>query len=280
MSVEQVRALEAGTFIGNDALAQGLVDEVATLDDLMTTAATGSVPAKDGSAQAANGEKKMSKLYEDAIAGLRKAAESDDAEEAKKAKRMLQAELAEDSDGDSDKPEPKKEDAKADDSDGDGSDEPKKEDAKAEGDAPAMPPKKDEDAKAMAARAIAKVESFEAAQAKAAEVSERRELLATRPDFSQEVLATLANASIETVRGAVKTWPRGPARKPAAAISAIGTRGDGQGDGEASHLPPAEKLALDRAMGLVDEKPGVRADGNRLILGEFMPVKTDDKGAR
>ena len=262
VNADAVRALEAGIFIGADAQSMNLTDSTQTLDELLanigslTTVAGPATPPQ--AAIAAEGSTTMSKAYDEAIAALRKAAESDDPKESAKAKRMLKAELAEDDappadepDGDEAPPAP-----------------PKKEDAAA----PPVP-KDEEDAKAVTAR-LAKLEASQAAQVKAqadaAVATERAQLLASRTDLPAELVATLAKATtaIETVRDVVKTLPRGIVRKPAAAAMVQGTRGEGQVSTETpSNLPPDEAHALDVQMGLASGRAGIRTEGTKQILG-------------
>lgn len=254
LGVDVVAGLEAGTAMGASAVALGLADEVMTLEQMLAAIAGGTFGASADVA-GAGATTMASKAYEEAIAALRKAAADDkDPEAAKRARRMLKAELAED-----DAP-PAKE------PDGDEAPPAKKDDDAA---APCPPPpakKDDEDAKA-GATALAEVRAMRAEQKLAAEAAERVQLLATRPDLEPELRASLAKAPLATVRDMVATLPKRALPKPAAAVSAVGTRGEGQGDGEASRLPPAEKLALDTAMGLVDAKAETVMVGNKLTFG-------------
>jgi ClpP class serine protease len=260
-TVQAVQALEAGMFHGIEALSMGLADQIGTFDSTLAAIIAGDATEDNMAGKTssnASGPKAASKPYEDAIAALRKAAEGDD-EEAKKAKRMLAAELA-------------------DDKDGDGSDEPAATD---DPPAPAPDKKEEEDAKAIALRALAKVHSMEAAQAKATVEQERAQLLASRPDFAPEMQKILATASIETVRDMCANLPK-VARAAAPAASAVvpSTRGEGQGDGTASRLPPSDKLRLDQAMGIAPQGAvGAEVRGNRLVLGvPTQPVQTAGSG--
>lgn len=276
-----VQALEAACFIGADAQSMSLTDATQTLDELLasigviaTTVAGPSAPQEtEASAGAAQGDPMQakttvpqagaSKAYEDAIAALRKCASGDD-EDAAKAKRMLKAELdepAKEPDGDEPaKPAP----APA----------PDKAATSAE-----FPPKKEpdgdekEDTNALRADVDA-LKASHAAAAAAAVALERATLLASRPDFAPEHLATLATAPIEFVRAQVTSIPRGPSRKPAALATVTGLRGEGQGDGSAAHQTPEMAAAMDRAMGLANvSHTGVVDNGNTLILGATVPGK-------
>lgn len=240
---EALRALEAGIFTGADALAAGLADDVMTLEEVLAFAR--------GDTNMTTKADKSASTYEDAIAGLKKMAEGegDDAEKAKTALKAL---------------EPKDDADKGDDKD-----------AKADADAPPPPSdekkdKKDDedkkdgaDAKAIAQRALA-----------TAEDTSRRQLLASRTDLPAELVATLSKSStpLAVVRDIIDTHPRRVAAKPNAAAEASGTRGEGQGSGTASRLPPDEAYELDVRMGLVAMKPTTVNEGNTLILGAMRPV--------
>jgi ClpP class serine protease len=255
LPVEEVRALDADTFVGAEAVGRKLADQVMTLDELLAAVAVGTVETPKGETTM-----KATKGYEDAIAALRKCAEGDD-EEAAKARKMLKAELAED---DAPAKEPDGDEAKKAEGDED-----KKESSKAE-DAPAPEEKKDDKDEAKAMAVAARLDRLEAAQL----ASDRAALLATRPDLEPEMRKVLASASLDVVRDAVKTLPKRAIVKPAAEAMATGTRGEGQGDqGSVGRLPPAEKLALDVAMGLVASAPTVEHDGTKLKLGVYAPVK-------
>lgn len=265
IDADAVRALDAACFIGSDAQSMSLTDGTQTLDELVasiggiaTTVAGPSAPESAAEASA-KGPVLMSKAFEDCIAALRKCAQGDD-EEAAAARRMLQAELAGDGapkpdepDGDEPKPAPAPDSAKAE-----------------------FPPKKeDEEAKALKADVAALKASESARQAQAVAL-ERASLIASRPDFSAEHVATLAKATtpIELVREQVASIPRGLPRKPAAAAAVTGTRGEGQGDGTFARQAPEAASAMARAMGLEQQiHTGVIDNGNVLILGATLPKK-------
>lgn len=265
----KLKALEAGIVLGHEAKALGLINEVATFDQVLAIASG-----------AEESEMKASKDMDDAVAKLRKAAEGDD-EEAKKAKRML---AAMDEEKDEDKSDSKKGKAEGDDdkkeskSKAEGDDDKKKDDeseskkAKAEDD--------DEDPKASAstvalAARIQELEAQNAARAeadrKAAEESEREKLLASRPDFAPEALEVLREAPLATVREAVAKWPRGNVRIPhnplAATAQPGATRGATQGGGRVDHLPPEEAAELDRQMGLRRDVEAIKHVGTTMSLG-------------
>ncbi len=242
LSVNALRALEASIVIGADAVRLGLADELATMDQVLAI-------ASGEKEETMSTKTKASAEMDDAIAKLRKAAESDDEEEAAKAKKMLAA-----MDDEDDKDECK----------GKGkAEEPEKDECKAKSKAEEDPPaekKDDEEVKASTPVKLAsRIQSLEAklaakeeAEKKAAEQAEREKLLASRPDFAPEALEVLRDAPLATVKHAVEKWPRSSVRIPhnphAASAQPGATRGEGQGTRE-----PLSDQA--RAM---DEKMGIR----------------------
>jgi len=249
-SADAMRSLQAAIVTGSRAVAMGLADEVASLDQMLASIAGGTFEAPGARGDETMGVR-ASKAYEDAIAALRKCASGDDEEERAKAKRMLAAELAED-----DAPPPK-------DDEPDG-DEPAPE-GKAEGDeTDGGEPKKDEESKALSSR-MARIEAVHAAYAKTATEAERARLLSTRPDLDEPTKALLASASVADVKAYVEQAPR-RALKPAATAVVGGTLAEGQGEGT-DRLPPGEAHQLDVQMGLASASAGIKVDGNRQILG-------------
>lgn len=253
-SPDELRAYQAGLVIGATAVPL-LADEVGSLDQMVAAIAAGAFGKSAPTVGAAVEQEtvmKASKAYEDAIAALRKAAEGDD-EEAKKAKRMLAAELAD---------EPSKDEEKKDDAGGKKAEDPPSKDDGGSA-RKAEEPKKDEDAKAIAQKAL---DVATAAQSQA-EATERSTLIASRPDLDESTRALLASAPIADVRKFVKESPR-RALKPAADAAVTGTRGADQGTGTASRLPAAAKASMDEAMGLAPAtKRGVVNEPGRLVLG-------------
>ena len=138
--------------------------------------------------------------------------------------------------------------------------------AKAKEDAPI---KKDDekDAKALALESIGLVHKMQAdaiaKEALASETEARKALLATRPDFSDDILKLLGaraseggpfKLSLAEVETAVKTFPKSAFRNPnTAALVASGTAGEGAG-GEL-HLPTEMMALLDRKMPLGGKTP-------------------------
>ena len=243
-----VQGLEAGVFTGPDALALGLIDELGNLDSLLATFAS----PTDNMAEDKDIMPKMSEIEK----ALRAAAEGEDEEEAKKAKAMLKAGF-----GDED------EESKSADED---------EESKAQDDEDEESKSKaaeDEDDKAKATRAVAiqalaEVQTIRAEQAAEKLSVERADLLASRPDFSDDLRAILADpkTSISVVRKNVKSIKRPPG---AAELAASGTtietvRGDTQGQAtEAAHVT----AAFDALLPTAQTSFGVKRDGNRQIFG-------------
>ena len=244
MQVDEVRALEAGIVIGASAVPM-LADDVMGLDEMIAAIAAGTFGQVAALASAESGDGDMAiktgasagvgaskaeddEAYESTISTLRGLAAKGNA----KAKKMLQAEMADDEpDGD----EQKKKDEEA---------------AAAAAPAAAVPPpapeKKDDDAKAIASQALA-----------TAQRAERDGVLASRPDLSPELRASLADAPIATVRSVLAATPVKPAPKlGSAAASAVvsATRGDSQtGDGtggERSHGAGSSTSSIAQAMGI------------------------------
>lgn len=243
MQVDEVRALEAGIVIGGSAVPT-LADEVMGLDEMISAIAAGTfgqtreiddMGTKNASgAQATKAED--DEAYEAAVATLRKAAAGGNA----KAKKMLQAEVADDEPASDEAAPPAK----------------KKDDEAAAPAAPAAaatPPfeKKDDDAKAIASQALA-----------TAQRAERDGVLATRPDLSPELRASLANAPIDIVRAVLVATPvkTGPKLGQHAASAVVGaTRGESQTDdggardrshGTSVHGVESSSAQIDSVMGV------------------------------
>jgi ClpP class serine protease len=284
--VDELRALEAGIFTGAEAVELGLATEIATLDQTIAFASPAEL--REGTGATATDEKgryQMAKSEDEAVAALRKMAESDDEDEARKARAALRALIGEeDDDGDdakSEDDEDKDPPEAQDDDDDDAKAQDDDDDAKAEED--------DDDAKAaasggvaaMAAQALAEVHELKAERRKEKRTRERKRLLASRPDFAPELRAVLANPKtpIATVREMCSTLQRGASRAEgvAAAATATGTRGADQGDDRAARLPPAEKRELDLAMGLTETKAQTVHDGNRMSFGVRVPIAQKGK---
>lgn len=248
---------EAACFNGVDAVNAGLADGVLSLGDLYAQLNSGGLQiAPRGNAEMA--KPKMKDMY----SALAELAESEDEAEAKKAKRMLRA-LAED-----DKEEPA---AAAEEEEAPPSSKPAPppaEEASAEAPAAAAPAADDEAAKAMAValqKANARIAALEAKAAAQA----RAEFMASRPDLSADLVKALAaEPNLDKVKAIVAAIPK--TTTPAiAALAVTGTLGEGQATATAggSKLPPAQKHALDVAMGLVEPKIVSRMSGSSHQLG-------------
>lgn len=255
---DALRGLEAGLVVGAKAVGLKLADEVKTLPELIASIAGSTTEEREMPDPKKPQSIAASAEYDDAIAKLRKAAESDD-DEGKKAKKMLAV-----LEGDDDKSGDGGGDASAeggDDSGGDDSSDDKNK-SKAEGG--------DDDPKAMALAALREAHALRAERAAEKEDAERKELLASRPDFGPDVVKFLSKASIEQVREAVKTFPRGPAqpKNPLAATAATlpVTRGEGQGDASGPTRASEHAERLDVQMGLARKREPVVHDGSRMTL--------------
>lgn len=281
----KVAALDGGTFFGAKAVGMGLADQVFTWTALIAGSGyVGSDSTRGGEAMAEEDKDKDS--YADLMGRLRSRAEGedDDAEKAKSALRAIddaeekEKKAASKAEGDGDEPGDKDKDkeakAKAED---------KEKEAKASAAAVAAK------AAAEGAGAVALAERLHVLEVERAErlASEARNvLLAKRPDFSPEVVATLSAAPIEVLRKAVETWPKGPARAAstaaAAAATATGTRGDSQtgegGSGEtAPRTPPTEAEIIARKMGQGVRASGTSSSTRKLELGFMTPEQASKR---
>lgn len=243
-TVDEVRALQAAVVTGA-ASVPTLADAVMSLDEMIEAISSGSF----GSAAGAEGsgtdmpisaKGKMS----DTLAELHKMAESDDEKESARAKRMIKAYLDDE--------------AKAADPDED--------EGKPSGEAPPPPApakdKPDDEAKAIASKALAVAESNKAeiasdrakaaAEQKIKDDAERVALLASRPDFDDATRALCASSSLEDLRAFVKSAQRRTGKAAAGAVVA-GVRAAGMGE-EAPGAHSEHKDAIDQAMG-IQSKP-------------------------
>lgn len=255
ISPDALRALEAASFIGADAQSMGLTDATQTLDELLSSIDSGQTPAPaKGASQESQMQTKTSatgakattdtataskaedeKEYEAAIASLRKAAAAGD----ERAKRMLAAELADEDEG-KDPPEadapppPAKDESKGDD-------------------------KKDEkDAKAVANEALA-----------TAQAARRDAMLASRPDITPELRASLEKLPPDSVKEILAATPVTKAKLGAAAATAVvgGTLAAGKGEGDSATTVTPERAEMRARMGLDSGLGGIRREGTAMIFG-------------
>jgi phage I-like protein len=249
------------------------VDEANVITRYINTAltnnpATHNVTALAASAAAdtSNDGAIMAKVDIDAtLAALRATADGDDEKASKRARAALRAYFADDEEKETSEAsdEEKKEASEA-------SDEEKKEASEAS----------DEEKKETSvAASVDLAKSLHETRTELAALKtkiERDALLASRPDFSAEIRATLAAAPLSVVKNAVKTWKRSAANQVEAALAATdtavkATQGETQTDGTGSRLPAAEAHALDVKMGIVKETPVFGVEGTRQVLGTMTP---------
>jgi ClpP class serine protease len=273
VSVAHARGLEARLFLGAEAVTALLADGVKTWSETLALAAGGGPENQketEMKIQAMDTEKKAAAMkairdaYGDDKDGAEKAIKSAFPDEEKKDEK----------DGE-DKKEESKSKAKAE-------DEEKKEEAKAEEDQE----KCLASAKAGNSAAILKIAlSAQAENAKLRaeieakeEASARAELLAKRPDFTQDQRELLAIVSLSEVKKAVESWPRsGPMRiSPAASLSAQGTKGASKQKGADEAVPDLSRedaAHIARKMGATVEGTGVIRRGAVLELGAMSPTQ-------
>lgn len=244
LSPDDVASLEAARLTAAPAMGRGLIDQVSTLDQFLAAIASGALPDKETTmpkqqekTEPVAADTKASKSYEDAIAALRKCAAGDD-EEAAKAKRMLQAELADDAPPAEDEP---------------GEDKPAEDEGKA---APA--------AAVSPASLTALAEEVHTLK-KEREDEKRTALLAGYPHVDAAMKAVVATMPLAQAKLVLDAIPKPPIPTPAAAATVTATRGEGQGPAGSSGSPEAHEI--DVAMGLKSPSPGIRRQGNAMVFG-------------
>jgi ClpP class serine protease len=272
----KIEALQAAIVTGEQAVQLGLATEVATLEQTIAFASPESMRTGAGAkaTEDQKGRYTMAEPKDDAVASLRKMAEGEDEDEARKARAALKA-LGAEEDPDAEGDEP---DAEGDEPDAQDDDEP---DAKAQDDDDEPDAKSSAKAMSMAAKALAKVHNLEARAAKKSKREARSKLLATRPDISPDMVAILADPKMSDaqVTKILSTLEVGPARadRVAAAATATGTRGQGQGDGNAARLAPEERASLDAQMGLTEMSAETVNTPHRQTFGVRRPVAQKGK---
>ncbi len=228
-------------------LNTALTNNPATYQVTALASRAASTTAREGT----NEERPMK--YADCLAALM----GDDEEKKEAAKAAMKAAFGEEDEEKKGDDEEKKESSKA----SDGEDE-KKEEAKSSTKA-----SDDEEEKkdSLAASDVAKIVRAELQVVR--DEAERDRLITSRKDLPEKFLATLKGQPLAYVREALDALPVTAKRNPAGDLVVKATRGDGQGDGVGSRLPPAEKAALDERMGLAPRRASVRKEGNAVIFG-------------
>lgn len=241
LTVDALRALDAGVFHGPDALAAGLVDQLASFDEALA-ALSGGTMADD---QDQETERTAGPLDE-AREALERAAEGE-GEEAERARRALQV-LNGDADGGSE-------------DDGEG------EQAAASTRPPARAARAGAPATVSASSAATLATTVQALAADVAALRAEREqhtrqaMIAARPDLSPELVARLQAMPLADAQGIVDAIPR-PAAPAHAATAVVGaTRGATQGTAPSSS---PDEVAMDRAMGIAPDAGGVRRTAHSL----------------
>jgi ClpP class serine protease len=245
ITADEVRALEAGIFPGVEAVSRGLVDDVASLEQLLASLASetnGSAPTGAASEVTMDEEEKARAALQAIIDG--------DGDEKSKARARASLKALEAEDGDDD---PEKDDEPAAEDEGDEKPAPKDD-------------KKDEDARANAASASAFAESNRLDRI------ERRQLMATRPDLTEAQRTALASVPVAALEAALSAIPRAPKAAPAATTVVPATRGAGQG-GQGAKGAVSSDLVMARAMGLGgDEAAGVVHGANVVTFNARRPA--------
>lgn len=229
LPAEAIRGLEAATLLGPQAVTQGLVDDIATLDEAV---------AGFGATE----ENGMGKA--ELVKALQAASESEDEETRSFALKALKALADEDED---------EEKAESDEEDREEKAESDEEDRKEKAGAA--------DANVLLAAALGRIERLERERELEKAAARRAELLASRPDFDADTVASLKDANLATVEYAVKHFPK---VTPAgvAALNGVAPPTDGAEPGPGA-LPP-ELAAMTARAGAA---PAAVRDGNILRLG-------------
>lgn len=248
LDIEAIRALEAGLFVGARAVELGLADAVGPFDSLLALAS--GQPNQDSTS-----EDSMDK-EEEARKALQAILDDEDADEKSKAwARSSLKSMDEDNDDKSES--------------GDNEDKEDKDESKAAAPAASAPTARG-DATGYAAelqRVSAKLNSL----LEERDSERREELLASRPDITDQLRATLSKAPVEEVEQILAGIPAPKRANPAAASTTVqGTRGAQQGT---PGLSPDQNTAMDRAMGLQRPVLGVKREGNRLQVGAIVDWK-------
>lgn len=262
LKVEAIRALEAGTYRGEQAVSNGLADQVCSFDEMLAALANGGIMADEETTEtAAEG----SEPFNAARGALERAVNECDGDELERVRAALAA-LTGESAGEG---EAAAEPAPA---------------AAAAAPAPAVA------ASAAPHRVSAAAAGDLAAtiNALAADVDrlkaerenlERSTLLASRPDLSKALVAKLQTMPVTDARAIVDGIPRPVAPKPAATATVTGTRGASQGSPLTLEQSP-ETAEFDRAFGLSGASAkAVRREGTALVFDSAAHARTAGRPA-
>ncbi|TXH12377.1 MAG: S49 family peptidase [Hyphomicrobiaceae bacterium] len=244
LSADEIKALDADTFVGAHAVQCGLADRVATFAALIS----------EPVALVALEETTMTD-EEKAKAALLALAEGDDEEVAQRAKAAIAV-----LEGDEEKKDDDADEVSAE-------SEPDKVEAQQEDDEP----------KAQALALAAQVQALSGQVQQMREKEARAVLMATRPDLNPEVVSWLNKQSLSVVREALKVMPRSVSGQVGAAQAAIGVAAsvEGKSANAPKQLPGAEHNALLARMGIKIQDANesrITADG-----GYRLPVRFPKK---
>src|SRR5690606_19187867 len=235
VDMSKIQALEAGIMIAGEALTAGLIDEIATWEQVLAFAANPKVSA--------SADEDMPMKLSEARKALQALAEGDDKEEAAKAKKALAA--MDEGEADEDK------EAKA------KAEEEEAAKAKAEEDEAAKAKAEEEDekeaAKAMASGGltVAQINKIlddreatkaKAEAAKATDNEARTKILAARPDLTPDHLKSLVEVPTGALAGVVNLIPKGRAYRAPSELNVTPTVGAGQGGPVEGEAPKATAL--------------------------------------
>lgn len=243
---DRVRGYEAGTFIGEQAIAAGLADQIATFDQVLALLSSAGAELQPGSVAAIQaGDEPQGDQMEEALKALRALAEDESKPEEMRSKARKALAAFE---------EEKQEEAAA--------EEPAKEDA---------PEEKKEEEKPEAAAAPSVAALVAASQAE----FEKQTLISARADLPVETRLALSKTPLENVRAVLKSLPKLAAGSVSAARAAV----DATPVAMTQPAPEqsSELAALDRAMGLTTSVPAVKREAHRTIFPALFAVKGSDK---
>ncbi len=257
LSVESIRALNAGVFAGQSAVAAGLADSVQPFDQLLAMIASPN-----------GGVKPMAATYEKVKADLEELAKGEDAN-ATAAKAALAAMAP--------KPE---EEAETEETPPEEEEEPKP----AEG----ASARRGAVVSARAAGAVAQALAAQAKEIKQlkrkGELQELDAIIAKRGDIAASLVTVLRGMPLAEAKSVIDAMPAPTMPAPAAgAIGAAPTLGAGQAPAEQPAAPAAGGSAptvsahaaeLDARMGIIPKERGIVRQGNSMIFGAPIQAST------